>query len=547
LSLRFLLLGVVLLAAVPLLYLGVTQFIEYDGYCYIFGAGQDRWRNLILWYKQDPHPPLFYFLLRGAMQFGRSHLAYRAVSILSGLGTIYLIGLAASKMMRSSLSPVLAALAFGLALPTIIVSTEVRAYMLCTLFLMLSYCAFLDLLAREGAAGSLRTRIVFAAAAALACLSDYYAFFYVAAVLSVTALSYVLLSSGTRRNSAARDAATFAPVLGLMTWQYFSHARAHAVLQGHLLSFYYRGGENETLGAYFLRNLQNVFNLFSPWPVSDLLVFLAVLAGLLVAAGAVLWLLRPIAEPRNRAAWATVVATGLMLVQLMAGGALGKYPFGGFLRQQFLLFPFLVLCAFLLPDRLARGIPRPARFALAALLFLAILGVSYRRFDAYPKVKGPLFTEQMERYNRLFPSAAAVYVDRYNLITFFLHHDDWRWKFEGETSLAPHIDIYRVSRGDRQILLFRDKARWLLDYQDATLYQDLKGCMLARDLPAITVFRMAQAPCPPRDAAEIGAYRKKVVGLAAAAGLCFQQLAIHDCDVNAELRAGDCSGTEAVR
>lgn len=533
------LLGTVLLAAIPVLYLAATQFVEYDGYCYIFGAGQDRWSKLVEWYGQDPHPPLYYFLLRAALHFGTSHLTYRAVSILTGLGTVYLVGLAASKTMRSSLAPVLTALAFGLALPTIVMSCEVRAYMLCTFFLLLSYCALLDVLARRGATGSLRARIVFAAAAALACLSDYYAFFYVAAALFVSALFGTLQRSESRWKAVARDAATFAPVLGLMTYEYFSHGEKYAVMQGHLLSFYYGGAEAESVGEYLLRNLRNLFNLFSPWPAPDGPVFLAILAGLLLAAGVALWLLRRLGEPDNRAAMATMLAAGLILAQLMLAGALGKYPFGGLLRQQFLLFPFLVLCAFFISDRLFAAIPSRAAYLLAGLLSLAIVVVSYWRFDAFPKVKEALMTEQIQRFERLFPAPAAVYLDRFNLIAFFLHHDDWKWEFDGQAGSIADVDVYRVSRGERRMLVFRDKRRWILDCGDATLYDNLAGCMRSRGLSRIDLFRLAQDEAP-WETGELSAYRKSVTESAGAVGLCVQELLIQDRDVYAEVRTGGC-------
>ena len=548
----FLLPGAVLLAAIPLLYMAATQFIEYDGYCYIFGAGQDHWHKMIEWYRQDPHPPLYYFFLRAALHLGRSYLVYRAVSVLAGLATIYLVGRAASKAMRSRLAPALTALTFGLAVPTLVVSTEVRAYMLCTFFILLSYSAFLDVLAREEVAGSLRSRIVFVTAAALACQTDYYAFFYVLAVLAVSLVLDMRRSSAARWRAVGWDAAMFAPVLGGMTWQYFSHLQKHAGIQLHLINFYYRAADrSESLGEYLLRGLRsdfglfcglrNDFNVLSPWPGSSGPLFLAILAGLVVAAGIALWLVRRVAEPVNRTAMATLLATGVMLAQLMVAGVLDKYPFGGLLRQQFLLFPFLVLCVFLVLDRLSGSIPLRARYVLTALLFAAILGVSYLEFDAYPKVKGPyLFADEMERFNHLFPSPGAVYLDRYNLTAFFIYHDDWKWKFDRGVDSAPDVDIYRVSRGTDHLLVFRDKGRWVAECLDPTLYRDLAACLRSRRLPSIILFRVAQN----RDSwgtAEQNAYRQSISQVAASQGLCVENLLFHNRDVYEELRAGGCT------
>jgi len=83
------LLGIVLAASVPLIYLAVTERIEYDGYWIAFIATQDRWRNFIAEYQANAHPPLYYLVLRAGLWFGRSLLGVQAVSILAGLGTIY--------------------------------------------------------------------------------------------------------------------------------------------------------------------------------------------------------------------------------------------------------------------------------------------------------------------------------------------------------------------------------------------------------------------------------------------------------------------------
>jgi hypothetical protein len=260
---------------------------------------------------------------------------------------------------------------------------------------------------------------------------------------------------------------------------------------------------------------------------------------LLLAAGVALWLLRRLGEPDNRAAMATMLAAGLILAQLMLAGALGKYPFGGLLRQQFLLFPFLVLCAFFISDRLFAAIPRRAAYLLAGLLSLAIVVVSYWRFDAFPKVKEALMTEQIQRFERLFPAPAAVYLDRFNLIAFFLHHDDWKWEFDGQAGSIADVDVYRVSRGERRMLVFRDKRRWILDCGDATLYDNLAGCMRSRGLSRIDLFRLAQDEAP-WETGELSAYRKSVTESAGAVGLCVQELLIQDRDVYAEVRTGGC-------
>ena len=81
-----------LAAAIPRIYLGATQHIDYDGYLHVFIAMQNKWE--IFWQEcqADFHPPLFYLLLKVVLWFGRSALIYRAISILTGVGSVFIVG-----------------------------------------------------------------------------------------------------------------------------------------------------------------------------------------------------------------------------------------------------------------------------------------------------------------------------------------------------------------------------------------------------------------------------------------------------------------------
>ena len=87
-----LLLLISLAAAAPRLYLGATQFIEYDGYWHVFIAMQDDWGRFWEEYQANFHPPLYYLLLKLSLWFGRSVLIYRAVSIIAGVAAVFAVG-----------------------------------------------------------------------------------------------------------------------------------------------------------------------------------------------------------------------------------------------------------------------------------------------------------------------------------------------------------------------------------------------------------------------------------------------------------------------
>ena len=201
---NLLLLGIIFLAAIPRFYLGATQFVEYDGYWNVFIAQQDRLQNFLFEYRANAHPPLYYLVLKLTLLLGHSLLVYRSVSLITGLASIFFVERIASKMMRWRPAPLLAALVYGLALPGIVISAEVRQYMLCIFFILVSYSFFLDF-ARETTVGSFRPRVLFAIAATLACLSHYCAVLYVGAVLCVSAVCVILRTRLERNVAGAGD------------------------------------------------------------------------------------------------------------------------------------------------------------------------------------------------------------------------------------------------------------------------------------------------------------------------------------------------------
>jgi hypothetical protein len=122
-----------------------------------------------------------------------------------------------------------------------------------------------------------------------------------------------------------------------------------------------------------------------------------------------------------------------------------------------------------------------------------------------------------------------------------MHHDDWKWKFSGQVPFVPSIDIYRLSRGSRQTLVFRDKDRRNLDFSDPALYRDLAACLRSQALPSVTFFCLKQQPVPASNTAQMADFRKQVADLSASQGLCVQTLEVVDNIVYAEFRGRGCT------
>jgi hypothetical protein len=534
------LLAIVLLSLVPRLLLATSQYVEYDGYWHVWIAQQDRWANFIREYQTNAHPPLYFILLRLSFLFGRTQLVYRSVSLIAGAASVWMLGRTALRATLSPLWAALAALTYGLAMPSILVSNEVRTYMLAAFLVQVSFYYFLDLIAERQPA-SLRPRVLFAVTATLACLSEYYALIYVGAALLV-ALALPILRRETRSISAtAREIVTFALILALPVWEYISHLGARSVAYDHLPDYYFRPNAAESAVAFLWRNLRNEMNWFSPWAVPDGPAFCAVVAILLATATVTVYLLRKASTPKDLAALASLLFPTIILAAIMTGGLVRAYPFGGFLRQQYILFPFVVVCPFLFVDRLLESAPPMVTRTLAGLVAIVVTLVSIQNYQVWPKDSGLLLTEQMSRYNRMFPAAEGVYIDQFNLITFFTHHHNWNWVFVSPLPGSTTVDVYRLSGDRRSMLLFRDLDHWLLDLREPDLYTLMSRGMHTFHLSSMTIFCPAQFPGKPRTQLQETAYRTRIAELSAAQGLCVQTLELENYDVYAEFRPGGCT------
>ena len=531
---NFALLAITLVCLIPILSFATSQFVEYDGYMHVWIAQQDRWANFLREYQSDAHPPLYYLLLRLTLALGRTQLVYRSLSLISGAGSIFVFGRTALRILRSPAWAALSTLAYGLALPTILLANEVRAYMLAAFLVQVSFYYFLDLIGEQQPA-SVRSRVLFAVTASLACLNEYYAVFYIGGVLVLAFAIPIVRRSSLLKRDLLREAMTFALILALPVAEYLSHIGARTVAYDHLPAYYFQPDSGESAVGFLLRNLRNELNCFSPLPVPEGPVFYTVLAVLLAAAGVVIFLVRRSDRPKNLPALVSLLLPLLMLFALMAGSLVRGYPFGGFLRQQFILFPFFIICVFLLPDRLLAGVPRTAALAAVGIVGIGVIALSARSYQAWPKDSRLLLSDQMGRYNRLFPAAQAVYIDQFNVTTFFMHHHDWQWEFAG---LIPGstVDTYRLSKDNRSMMLFRDRDDWILDLRDPRLYNLMARGMRNWHLSSMTIFDLAQQPGKTRTEAQVTAYLARIAELSATEGLCVQTLDLDNYDVYAEFR-----------
>lgn len=509
------LLAICLLALIPRLILGMTDVIQYDGYWHIFLATQDSWRMFVAEWKRVAHPPLYYLLLRGLAKAGQDPLLYRSLSILPGIASIYVLGRIAARLSKSSGMALLAAAAYGFSLTIIELDCDVRAYPLSLLFVLCAFYGLLEALAgpeeRIGLAA-----ILFGIGCALAILTEYMAIFFFLAVLVVVpllALRFPEVRGRLLRVRPGTLAVPLVPPFAAMIWLYLAHVRFQPGAQGHVQEFYRARGTS--ILDFVLRNLRNEVNFLSPLEINSLVACVLLTVGVI---GAMIYLNREGRKEQVAPAALGLILFGI-LAELIVLALVRRYPFGGFARQQSILFPFVVLTAFWLFDFASARFPRALRAGAHVLIALLITASFAHGWSHRPRYEEDLFTREHAIFQQILPGSQAVYLDQFSLIGYFIHHRDWQWEIERHYREPDRMDEYgTVSPSGESRVVVRNVRKWSFDLLRPETYATLARLMREARLPGIDVFHLRQSPRP-LDAAALEAGKQRFRDLAKAAGL----------------------------
>jgi hypothetical protein len=491
--LSVLLLGV--LSLLPRLWLSATRAIDYDGYWHVFVAGQDRWANFIAGVWSNAHPPLFYLLLRGVMAFGRAELSFRLVSLLAGLGAVIAGARLAWRMGRNAMVTAWAAAAFASCFAPVVLSIEVRSYMLALFFILVSFGGYLDLLDGSESRPPPRATAVFVGGAGAAVCAHYFALLYLLACLLLTAV-VALVNPAVRARVAHRarshrrmfvwSGAFLALVGGLA----LVHAAYRAPRLNHLTLYMFESDGRETLTRFLARNLLAEFNLFSPLALSTDTPVAAVGLAAALALAAVWWLRR--LRQADRVAALLPAGAFLTILLLIIGASIaGRYPFGGAMRQQSILFAFLVPSMSGLSAGLLSKLGTFARALCGMVLFLGLAVNSARQLPTYESYYPASFVEADRALSASFPGATLLYTDQFGVVAFFSRRFDWEWSYRMRVPGDPELLWYRLRRGRDTLDVVEDRTRWVARL-DATplLYRSLRSALRAASSRCLVLYRL---------------------------------------------------------
>ena len=481
--------------AAVLSWYALLDYPGYDSEWHVFIASQSTWADFWREVAANEHPPLFYLALMGAMRvFGTSLLAYRVVSIGATVASTCLVARIVARQTADVWIGVLAAAAFGLSFTAIEIGLEIRAYALADAFMLLAFGAYLRWL-EAPADTPTSQRLLFTTTACAAALTHYSTLFFLAAVVAtplVLALGSrswgIRLADDIRRHPVAVVLMILIPVV-VGAVAYIVHARGLSFPLNHVATYLY-GTEGESAPAFLSRTTGSFLSLLvPPWGLDAAIV---VVVGILSAA------LCLAAWWSERASTAAVpfIFTAVMVALNVTAALARRYPFGGELRHEYFMFPFLVICLFAAVGWARRHVavpwmPRAVPLLATAVVVCASILAAFTAYGRTSVDRAPLFPPHVAKFESVIHQPSAVLVDQFGLIIFFANHDHANWRRSFVDVQRSMWEVFDLQTAGSDMKVCRSR-QWSLDLSAPDTYQDIADCVSRTGVTTIAIFRPQQ-------------------------------------------------------
>lgn len=355
------------------IYWGTAPYYGYDELWHTaLAAVSPPWVALQL-ISADVHPPLHYLLVRPLTRIGGDPFFPRLASIIPSILSVPLWFLLMRKLRIHTAVALTTTLVLVLSFSYQHIGIMVRSYSLAVFLLLAAVWFWIDLLPGSRGRPSRWSAVLSLALFTAAFWTLYVSVLVTASVMAATLLSTLLdrkqrhsIITNWRNHSGWPEWLAFIAfhLLAILWMWWGRHQHGSTTITDHINPLLPSPGQPPL--DYVIAGLQQQLALFSPlFDASNLVantclwLLLATIIGLLVYG-----------LKRGSAAAAVVALTPLLLTALLAtAGLLSVYPFGGTLRHQYILFPFLLL---LLPLSLNALWPRLPNDLLKGLLLIGV-------------------------------------------------------------------------------------------------------------------------------------------------------------------------------
>jgi hypothetical protein len=511
---------------------GTYLDLDHNGAWHVFIA-----QNFAREWTTPAHPPLFLVLLKACDAVSHSLLSYRAVPVLAGVGSVFLIGRVLVKLGTLPVVAVLGALTAACAQTATVLSLAVESYTLAVLFLLASFFFALDLVEPEKKP-PVRSRLGFALFASLALLSHYFSALFLAALAGATLLAGVIIPDYRRALARAlphrwgADLLTLAaPALVGATLYWFLVRR----WAGHPLTNF--DPTRESVGTFLVHGLTSTVNMFAPVALTRARFAGAVLAVFLAA---VIW--APATDNRSRSGTVRRLIPSLslcvLLLLVVILGMARRYPIGGAMRHQFLIFVFALIAGFVAFDRWLRSGSERARMVLVIVTVGAIGADVALNKSGYTTPPFEMLEAKRGIFREHLAGVRTVHLDRFDLIGLMMETYTWDWHYQGTDPADDTVRRYELTRGGASREVVAHWRWWRLGYLDAAFYAELARTWDEGSGECQTVFAVYQnvyQPIRKLTAERRAELERRIPALAKAEGFEVRRLALDDDDVYADL------------
>lgn len=480
--------GVCVLGFVMYLHYARTWDLGYDEAMHVFISTVQPFEHFLAALRMEAHPPLHYLLLRLLMSPSQDLLAPRLASIVPGVVGIGLMFLCARTMRVARPLALLLALAFAIAPAHLNLAVCSRAYSLATMFTLLAYLCYLRAL-RDSPQENRAAVVGFVAASLLAMASEYSAALVVFGAIVVLAVHRVRV-----RNSSVRcripEIVTFG--VGVVAIAAYRHWTT-PVPYNHLVGFFLTPDERPL--DYAVRGVAtSLTSLLAPLALPSGRWLLALLLVLAMAWSALTHrYLAASSAHRDRLRGSALMLLAGIWVMLFVLGCAGWYPFGGKMRHQFVLFPFLLFAPIFALDEIHRRLaPRP-RMILCLVATALIVGASRQGLAGAPLEEfpgGPFWKDEIDAVRAAWQPGDVLYTGYYDSVGVFVNFRDWRWTHRDE--LASRYDRFTVDHADRYLSIVRDR-QWVVPVPPTPAFvADVADLLRATGMQSLWVLALPQ-------------------------------------------------------
>jgi hypothetical protein len=514
-------LGAILAAALlAMLHVGRALELNFDNWWHIIIACEDTWSSFWHDVAHNAHPPIYFLCLSAVSKLGSSRLIYRSVSILAALAAIAVFAQLLRRMDCAPPIVTLGTVVFGLSWPTLEVASEVRAYMLCTLFVVMAWYFFLSLVKSTQEAESIWARAGLAACLSLGVLTHYSTQFIVVAMLATSLLLQLGARSahGSVLRAAGRNLLTFSIPLLVCALVYVVHLHFWSEPLGYIPQFY--RGPAEGWMEFWVRVLPTQLAYFPPFSCVTLPppLVLAILLGTLAAV---------------RKEWSTVaVATMLnftfLFLAVMLAGAMRRYPFGGELRHQYFLFPFGTLASMSVLDLIFKKWGRQWTGTVISVASMALMIGLTTRALLVPIQYFNLRSREFARLAPLLHPGSVLCVDTLSLIELFAHLRGKRLRYEGSVKWG-RFDRLRIEGSNGPVTVLRHKTEVNIHEDLPTVLSELGAEVEAAHLSEVVGFHLD--PLKAHTSRDEAAVRAEIEALAGPRKIQIDHLDVGPCHI----------------